>query len=254
MGTDPCTSHQPHLISVSPIFSPTCLQRVSSADKASSVSETGEVSIPVPRPQIETQILAETVQIPTGSWKPSLRSWVAASFKVDNQCLCEAKLMPTHRACAAPQSCCSAVGCRSCGSPGLVLIRDNSKSTNEHCHQCWIIRATHVFLLDYGCSEASFTNWSLTAGSLGVRDNKRSLQQVGHSYSSSLTQTWCPAGALRIQSTDRDIFTEQLTTMLKKMDTKQKMQLVRHLLLPSRQRSSHKQKAQSCFNASPMGW
>lgn len=141
------------------VWSPTCLQwGLLSVDKASSVSETGEVSIPVPRPQIKTQILAETVQIPTGSWKPSLRSWVAASFKVDNQGLCEAKLVPTHRACAAPQSCCRAVGRRSCGSPGLFLISDNSRSTDDHCNQCWIIRATHVFLLDYGCSEASFTN------------------------------------------------------------------------------------------------
>lgn len=54
------------------------------------MSETGEVSIPLLRPQTRTQILAEIIQIPTGSANPIRFSKVAASLKVDNQCLCEA--------------------------------------------------------------------------------------------------------------------------------------------------------------------
>lgn len=48
--------------------SPTRLQRgFLPANRASSVSETGEVSIPLPRPQIKTQILAEIIQVPAGT-------------------------------------------------------------------------------------------------------------------------------------------------------------------------------------------
>lgn len=59
------------------------------------LSETGEVSIPRPGPRIKTQILAEEIiQVPSGSANLSAVPGAAASLKVDNRCLCEARAMP----------------------------------------------------------------------------------------------------------------------------------------------------------------
>lgn len=55
--------------------------------------ETREGGIPLLRPQIKTQILAEIIQVPAGSVKVSAVPREGASLKVDNQCLCEAKRM-----------------------------------------------------------------------------------------------------------------------------------------------------------------
>lgn len=83
---------------------------------------------------------------PDSHWecKPIRFSLVAASLKVDNQCLCEAKLMPTGWA----QS-------RSTRQPSVLLPELCRWSASlwkhwiildkDHHHQCWIIRATHVF-------------------------------------------------------------------------------------------------------------
>lgn len=74
------------------------------------MSETREVSIPLLRPQTRTQILAEIIQIPTGSANPIRFSKVAASLKVDNQCLCEAircQQAESRESPVAPSQSCS---------------------------------------------------------------------------------------------------------------------------------------------------
>lgn len=152
-----------------------------SANRASSVPEIGEVSIPLPRPQIKTQILAEIIQVPTGT---ANLSWVAASLKVDNQCLCKAKPMPTGLSPAqvhpaAPQSL-------------LLELHRSSASLWKHwiivdkyCHhQCWIIRATCVLLMDYGCSKWIY--WIKHPQLFGIAWQQQGVStswEVGHSYS-----------------------------------------------------------------------
>lgn len=83
---------------------------------------------------------------PDSHWegKPIRFYLVAASLKVDNQCLCEAKLMPTGW-----------VQSRSNRQPSVLLPELCRWSTSlwkhwiildkDHDHQCWIISATYVF-------------------------------------------------------------------------------------------------------------
>lgn len=132
--------------------------------KPFSVCETREFSIPLLRLQIETQILAEIIWIPTGS--ANLSSFrVGASLRVDNQSLCEAKLMPTGS--ATPLS-----------RPPLLLpelCRLLLRRTPCAPNQCWIVRGQYIFSLQIMDAQnlhfySGFYSLDITSPALDTRD------------------------------------------------------------------------------------
>lgn len=112
-----------------------------SANRAFSVSETREVSIPLPRPQTRTQILAEIIQIPTGSANLSAvprllppSRWTISVFVKPSDANRQSpeKVYP-----AAPQSC-----CLSCAD-GLPRRGNSGLFRTNHHHQYWIIETKY---------------------------------------------------------------------------------------------------------------
>lgn len=87
---------------------------------------------------------------PESCWecKPIRCSWVAASLKVDNRCQCFLK--PSWCQQAEPHACAAS-------SPSVLL--------HELCKGSGLFgRQMCLFLVDYGCSQSSFSNWILQAG------------------------------------------------------------------------------------------
>lgn len=188
-----------HLVHIPLMFTlsvkSTCLQRgFLSANRASSVSETGEVSIPLPRPQIKTQILAEIIQIPRGLQTyplflgrclPQGGQSVSLWSQADANGLSVQQVHP-----AALSSAAWAEQTPRCGNTALFSDK------YHHDRQCWIIRATCVFSwwimgvqnlhfqIGFNGLEKHHQLFGIAWQQQGVSANR----EVGHSYSSFLTQ------------------------------------------------------------------
>lgn len=125
---------------------------------------------------------------PDSHWecKPIRCSEVAASLKVDNQCLCEA--IWCQQAEKSPSSSLSVLLpelCRWFASPWKwqwIILDEWSSPVLDYHSQIW-----WLFLVDYWWSESSFLNWILAW--IDWQQEVSTSWEVGHNYSSFLSQT-----------------------------------------------------------------
>lgn len=147
--------------------SPTGLQRGFLCRKQSflCVWKLERVSIPLRRPSNRDPNSCRNSPDSLWECKPLPCSWVGGSLKVDNQCLCEAKLVPTDWAQCRSTAQPPRLRCRSCAegplSRGHTWItgegaRGGGKEStgrlwmHTYLHnQRWIVRDTCAFSVDY---------------------------------------------------------------------------------------------------------
>lgn len=108
--------------------------------------------------------------------KPIHSSWVAASLKVDNRCQCFLK--PSWCQQAEPNA-------RPPSSPSVLL--------HELCKGSGLFqRQICLFLVDYGCSQSSFSNWICTGQIKHHHLFRTAWQQRGVSTSWEVGRSYFP--------------------------------------------------------------